>query len=50
MQLEDILYVFKGDPLVSYYMNNLSRGQFMELYNLRKKRLTKNPPLDSLLG
>ena len=48
--LEDILYTFKGDPLISYYMAKLSRGQFMELYNLRKKRLAKNPGLDSLLG
>lgn len=50
MFIEDLGYLFKGDPTFEYAFHSLPQGMFMKLVELRRKRLEKAPQLNDILG
>lgn len=49
MELENLGYMFKNDPLFNFEFYHLPKGCFLEIAKRREKRLTENPQLSDIL-
>ena len=47
--IEDLGYIFKGDPTFDYIFNHLPKSYFTEIVKIRKQRMLKEPSLGNLV-